>query len=290
MQITLIEPYFSGSHRQWAEGYKQSSRHRIDILQLKGQFWKWRMHGGAVSLAKTYLENLSNPDLILTTDMLDLTTFLALTRKRTASIPVAVYFHENQLSYPWSPTDRDIAKKRDKHYGFINYVSALAADSILFNSDFHRTSFLKELPGLLKHFPDYRDMENITRIEAKSNVLHLGLDFSLFRTDHPVPIKQKEETRLPIVLWNSRWEYDKNPEDFFTAVEILLEQGLEFKLVLLGENFKKQPDIFNRAREKLGDRILRFGFVEDSEEYAGWLQASDILPVTSNQDFFGIAY
>ena len=58
-----------------------------------------------------------------------------------------VYFHENQASYPWSPNDRDIQYNRDTHYGFINYVSALTADHVFFNSEFHMNSFLNALPS-----------------------------------------------------------------------------------------------------------------------------------------------
>ena len=68
------------------------------------------MHGGAVTLARMFMESELQPDLILTTDMLDLTIFLSLTRSRTANIPTAIYFHENQLSYPWSTTDRDVGE------------------------------------------------------------------------------------------------------------------------------------------------------------------------------------
>ncbi len=134
MRILLVEPYYTGSHAVWAEGYAQYSQHHIDILSLPGRFWKWRMHGGAVTLAQKFLASDLNHDFILATDMLDLTTFLALTRTKTAHVPTAIYFHENQLTYPWSPDDRDVAQKRDKHYGFINYTSALAADAVFFNS------------------------------------------------------------------------------------------------------------------------------------------------------------
>ena len=134
MRILLVEPYYTGSHASWAEGYAQHSQHQVDILSLPGRFWKWRMHGGAVTLARKFLASPLIPDLILATDMLDLTTFLALSADRTASLPTAIYFHENQLTYPWSPEDRDLILRRDKHYGFINYTSALAANAVLFNS------------------------------------------------------------------------------------------------------------------------------------------------------------
>ncbi len=72
MHILLIEPYFTGSHKSWAEGYKSHSNHTINLLTMKGQFWKWRMHGGAVTLANQYLYSNYNPNLIITPDMLDL--------------------------------------------------------------------------------------------------------------------------------------------------------------------------------------------------------------------------
>ncbi|MGI9541618.1 MAG: tRNA-queuosine alpha-mannosyltransferase domain-containing protein, partial [Cyclobacteriaceae bacterium] len=132
MKIVLLEAFFSGSHRQWAEGLQRFSKHEIEILSLPGRHWKWRMHGGAITLAKRFQQLQTKPDLIIATDMLDLGQFLSLTRKETAQIPVAIYFHENQLSYPWSPTDEDVELKRDRHYGWLNYTSALAADTLFF--------------------------------------------------------------------------------------------------------------------------------------------------------------
>lgn len=288
MQILIIEPYFTGSHKAWAEGYQKYSVHKVKILSLGGQFWKWRMHGSAVTLAQQFLSQELNLNLILATDMLDVATFLALTRNKTASIPVAIYFHENQLCYPWSPEDQDVFQQRDQHYGFINYTSALAADAVFFNSDYQKKCFLNELPNFLKQFPDHRGIENVARIAAKSQVLHLGLD--LHRFDQRKPEGQaKNKSSKPIILWNHRWEYDKNPQDFFRALSILQQQGLDFHVAILGENFSQQPIEFQNARVELGDKIVHFGYVKDFAHYAEWLFKADIIPVTSNQDFFGAA-
>jgi Domain of unknown function (DUF3524). len=175
MDILLVEPYFSGSHRSWAKGYQSFTCHNIQILSLPGKFWKWRMHGGAITLAKQFMEMDFSPDLILATDMLDLTTFLSLTKSRTAQIPNVVYFHENQLSYPWSASDKNVEEKRN-HYGFINLTSALSADHVLFNSKYHLDSFHRESLKLLKNFPDYNELESIEEIKDKSRVLYLGMD------------------------------------------------------------------------------------------------------------------
>ncbi len=283
MNILLIDPYFTGSHKSWAEGYKANSQHQVDILEMKGQFWKWRMHGGAVTLARLFNQSDLSPDLILATDMLDLTTFLSLTRNRTSTIPTAIYFHENQLSYPWSPKDRDVQKDRNKQYGFINYNSALTADYALFNSHYHQISFLEEAEILLKHFPDYNELDSIKIIEEKCIVLPLGLDlhgFDAHKSDYEGP---------PLILWNHRWEYDKNPESFFKTLFKLDDNGIDFKLAVLGENFKTTPSIFDEAKLMLKDKIVHFGYCEDFSEYAQWLWKADILPVTNIQDFFGIS-
>ena len=44
------------------------------------------MHGGAITLARTFLENAESPDLILSTDMLDLSLFLGSTRRQGPSL------------------------------------------------------------------------------------------------------------------------------------------------------------------------------------------------------------
>ena len=287
MKIVLLEPFFTGSHASWAQEYAKRSRHQVTILGLKGHRWKWRMHGGAVTLAKDFLAADYRPDLLLTTDMLDLTTFLALTRQVTAEIPTAIYFHENQLTYPWSPIDRDPQQQRDAHYAFINYVSALAADAVLFNSDYHRRSFLQELPGFLKAFPDCNEVETAQQIVDKSRTLHLGLDLKKF--DEYCPEFEQAAGRPPLILWNHRWEYDKNPEEFFQALYVLQNQGIDFKLAVLGESYRKKPEIFAEAKARLADRIVHWGYVENFSEYAAWLWRVDILPVTSIHDFFGIS-
>lgn len=285
MNILLVEPFCEGSHASWAEGYQRHSRHCVGLLTLSGRFWKWRMHGGAVTLAQRFLSDASlQPDLILASDMCDLGTFLALTRTRTAGIPAAVYFHENQLSYPWSPDDQDPPTGRDLHYGFINYSSALAADRLYFNSLYHMDSFLGALPGFLAGFPDHRDHHRVEELAAKSKVLHLGLDLAALDRHRP---EDGSADDPPLVLWNHRWEYDKNPDEFFAALDEISNREIGFRLAVLGRAYGEAPPVFERARGSLAKHLVHFGHAESREEYARWLWRADLLPVTSNQDFFG---
>ena len=285
MDILLIEPFFTGSHKAWAEGYRRNSRHRVELLTLPGRYWKWRMHGGAVSLARAYRQRATDPDLILATDMLDLATFLALTRDRTAGIPIATYFHENQAAYPWSPSDRDAARGSHRHYQFLNYTSALAADLPLFNSRFNRDSFLEGIRELLHGSPDLPEEPALDGLATRCEVLPLGLDLAPF-DEHAATGPAFD---APLVLWNHRWEHDKNPDGFFRVLFRLAESGLDFRVAVLGEPPRSYPAIFDEARGRLGERIVHFGFTDSFADYARWLWAADILPVTSWHDFFGIS-
>jgi len=283
LSVCLLEPYHTGSHRAWVDGYAAHSAHRVEPLVMEGRFWKWRMHGGAVTLARGFRERYAGappPDVLLATDMLDLTTFLALTRDLTHAVPVALYMHENQLTYPPQPGER-----RDLHYGFINYASMLAADRVWFNSAYHLEAWFEELPRLLKHFPDYTELHTVDELRARSDVLPLGLD--LGRLDAHRPAEPREGPLL--IVWNHRWEYDKDPATFFRALYALQERGFAFEVAILGEMFVRVPPEFEEARRRLGDRIVQFGYAPSLAEYAGWLWRGDLAVSTAIQESFGAA-
>jgi glycosyltransferase involved in cell wall biosynthesis len=284
MKICLIEPFHTGSHAAWAEEFARYSRHEVELLTLSGRRWKWRMHGGAVTLARHFIAQGCKPDLILASDMLDLTSFLALTRRQTTGVPAALYFHENQLTYPWSSNGANPAQQR-AHYAFINYTSALAADAVFFNSRYHLEIFTGELTGFLKSFPDQNELESVDLIKAKSEVLPLGLDLQRF--DEYRPRQSQAISRSPLILWNHRWEYDKNPQEFFQILYQLQDEGLAFEVAILGESYRTCPPIFTEARQRLGERVIQFGYAESFADYASWLWRADILPVHSHHDFFG---
>ena len=285
MNIALIEPFYTGSHKQWCDGYQKFSKHNITLFTLSGHHWKWRMHSGAIPLANKFLAHPTTFDLIICSDFLNVPLFKSLLGA-ASNIPIALYFHENQITYPWSPTDEDIKLNRDHTYGFINYSSALVADQIYFNSSYHQKSFLDALPVFLKQFPDQVDLESVTSIQNKSKVLHLGMDYSIFdKTRSHV----KSKNNMPIILWNHRWEYDKNPEDFFEALSYLQSQNIDFKLITLGEQLRKAPSIFKSAQTSFSEEIIHWGYCDSKTDYAKWLWLADIIPVTAHQDFFGIS-
>ena len=289
MKVLALEPWYGGSHKNFLDGLSAHSRHEIRSVTMAARFWKWRMQGGAVTMARKALQLHDEgfrPDVIFATGMVNLPAFLALTRDVFSRVPVILCFHENQLTYPLPPsTDRDYT------YAYINYLSSLAADHIVFNSQFHFNEFIEALPSLLRIFPDYTHLNTIQQIRDRSSVLYLGMNLRAHdaHADSFEAHNWGPGMKLPIILWNQRWEYDKNPEAFFRVMNRLDDAGHPFRLILAGEHFKEQPYEFERAFERYAERILHYGYAEDFTEYSRLLHRADIVVSTAIHEFFGIA-
>ena len=278
MHILWLDPFHGGSHAAVAAGYTARSRHTVTLLGMPVDGgWRWRMRGGAVTLARMVRASGVRPDLIVASDMLDLAAFRALSADCLAGVPAAIYFHENQLTYPLPP-----GRKRDFSFAWVNYTSALAADAVIFNSDFHRGAFLAALPDMLGRYHDYQELQTVAEIAAKSHVLAPGVD--LGRLEGP----PERDGGPPVILWNSRWEYDKQPEAFFAGLEALEVRGVSFRLIIAGEHIDPNAPAFAAARERWAARAIHWGYAASHAEYARLLRRSDIVVSTAIQEFFGI--
>ena len=275
IKILLLEPYCGGSHQAWAEGYAAHSRHDVRLLALPARFWKWRMQGGVVTLAEQARALAFRPDLILASDMLNLPVFLGLTRDFLSHVPAVLYCHENQLTYPLPPSsplagEKEGGEKRDLTYGMINWLSMLAASRVFFNSRYHLEDWFEELPRLLEHLPDYTHVHRIAEVRARAEVLPVGCDLRRFDTLVPSSSGGEEEGGTPpLILWNQRWEYDKNPETFFRALYTLAEEGMDFRVALAGKNARQTAPEFEAARERLGARVVHFGYADETANPSG---------------------
>ena len=306
LKILLLEPYCGGSHRAWAEGYVACSRHDVTLLALPAHFWKWRMQGGALTLAEQARALPCRPDLILASDMLNLPAFLGLARDFLSGVPAVLYCHENQLTYLFPP-----GEKRDLTYGMINWLSMVAAERVFFNSRYHLEEWFEALPRLLKHFPDYTHVHRIAEVRAKAEVLPVGCDLRRFDprpspprsggfgdSNSPGP-RQSSPPRSggfgdsnspgsPLILWNQRWEYDKDPQTFCRALLTLADEGLDFRVALAGRNYRQQAPEFETVRERLGARVVHFGYA-DATQYEALLRQADVVVSTALHEFFGVA-
>lgn len=277
LKFLFLEPFFGGSHREFARGLVSHSRHQIDLLTLPARFWKWRMRGAALYFIKK-IRSLKSYDGLLTTGLMSLSDFKALSKDPCP--PSLTYFHETQLTYPPAP-----GEQMDYQFGFTDMTTALAADRILFNSRTHSDAFFALLPGFLKMMPEYRPLWVVDKIRAKAGILYPGCRFPA----DEIPGADSSREFPPLIVWNHRWEFDKNPDQFFHALDTALANGVEFRLALLGENFQAVPKAFERARERYGKRIVRYGYVQSREEYIRWLQRGSIVISTARQENFGIA-
>lgn len=289
MKVLALEPFYGGSHRAFLDGLVQHSRHEILPITMTARFWKWRMQGGAVTLARKALlawDDGFEPDVIFASDMVNLPAFVSLTRDKLSDVPVIFFLHENQLTYPLRP-----GNDRDYTYAYINYLGCLTADRVVFNSQFHYNEFHEALPAMLRIFPDYTHFQTVPKIRKKSSVLHLGIKLLEHDAlDDSFPARSwGPGMKPPVILWNQRWEYDKNPEAFFRLMNRLDDVGCKFRLILAGEHFEEQPEEFDLAFQRYADRILHYGYAEDFNEYSQLLHRSDLVVSTSIHEFFGIA-
>ena len=278
MKILFLEPFYGGSHKAVADGFAACSDHQVDILSLAPRFWKWRMRGSALAFVRQ-VENLADYDLVFATDMVDVTDFKALAGPQCP--PVALYFHENQLSYPLEP-----GEKRDFHLGFTNIISALAADGVFFNSGFHRDDFFSAAKSLIRKMPDFRPGWMLDKIRGKTWVLYPGIDVD------PMPSVSSElQSSLdrPLVIWNHRWEYDKNPKAFFNVLERLKRRGILFYLAVMGERYDAVPKEFNGLEVRFDAELLVCGYQEQAADYRKWLAQGSVVISTAIQENFGIS-
>jgi glycosyltransferase involved in cell wall biosynthesis len=281
MRIALIDPFYDTSHRHWGEGLRAHSQHQIEIYSNKANHWKWQMVGGTMQIAQRISGEIEKFDLLLVTDMLDLTCFKGYLPDYRLP-PAVLYFHENQITYPWSDSDRDINLERDHHYGFMNVRSALSADKVVFNSQYHRRSFLERLPQFCQQFPDFPSTVIFENIDERSHVLPIGLELKEY-----MPVDEKEKN--PVFLWNHRWEYDKNPNLFFEILFELKKNAIDFQLIVVGKSYNKEPSIFRKAQEELKENTIHWGYVESRKSYCELLKKANMTLVTGYQDFFGIS-
>jgi len=277
LNILFLEPFYGGSHKYFADGLAKHSRHRIDLLTLPGRFWKWRMRGAALELTERRPEK--RYDLVLAGNLLDLAQWKAL--NPDLKVPHLLYVHENQLAYPLSP-----GEERDFQYGWTDYINMLCADRVIFNSAFNRDSFLTCLTELAGRLPDCRPRDPSGRLSDRMRIIPPGCRLA---AEPDFQAKCEETGEAPLIVWNHRWEHDKNPEEFFRILEDLRDTDFSFRLALLGESYSRSPGCFQSAPDRFRKELVHSGYLESRQEYEAWLNRADFVISTAVQENFGIS-
>jgi glycosyltransferase involved in cell wall biosynthesis len=209
-------------------------------------------------------------------DMLNLAEFRGLAPPAVGNLPAIVYFHENQLTYPVR-----FETERDYQFAMTNITTALAAQGVWFNSTFHKDSFLEAAAGFLQKMPDYQPADTVQRIAEKAKVFPPGIsDIEMRVAREPGPLR---------ILWAARWEHDKRPQDFFEALKILKARGVEFRISVIGQQFRDVPAIFEQARKDFAEHIDRWGYQQSRDEYENALSEADLIVSTAGHEFFGLS-
>jgi len=279
LKILTLEPYYGGSHKAFLDGWMQYSRHEWTLLSLPPWKWKWRMRHSAITLASQTSDRISEGgdwDIIFCSDMLNLAEYLGLVPQSVQKLPSVVYFHENQLTYPVAHP-----QEFDFHYVLTNLITALAATEVWFNSSYHQNIFLGELRGFLKRMPDFQPLEAVEDVWNKSLVRHPGID--------QFPKRGKRTPGPMRIVWAARWEHDKNPELFFKSLKILKAKNVEFRISVMGEQFRQSPDVFDSARKEFATNIDRWGYQKERNDYKDALSEADVFVSTADHEFFGFS-
>ena len=278
IHVLVLEPYYGGSHKSFLSGLRQLP-FTFSFMTLPARKWKWRMRLAAPYYARKLHNTGMRADRILCSTFVDVAAFRGLAPSWVNDVPLLTYFHENQFAYPLQVDD-----ERDFHFALTNMTTALASDCLAFNSEYNLKSFLHGIEKLHKNSYDLKLDNPCNAVRGKSGVIAPGIDFSVIDT-----VEEPDSRGSPVILWNHRWEHDKNPDLFFNTLFDLDSRGIDYRLVVLGESFKEHPGVFDKAREKLAHRTLHFGYVKSRREYAKWLKQGDIVVSTAGHEFFGIS-
>lgn len=277
-RILLLSAYDAGSHKRWREQLAASQpEFQWDVLALPPRFFRWRIRGNALSWLNE--PALQKPcDLLVATSMVDLASIRGF-HPHLARTPCLLYMHENQFAYPDSGKQHSSAEPR-----MVNLSSAVAADRVLFNSAWNRESFLKGVDDFLNRMPDGQPEGLTASIADKSRVLPVPIEDRLFESS-----SRQLQTGCPHLLWNHRWEYDKGPDRLLLLLDALEDMGQDFRLSVVGEQFRQSPEAFDQIRQRHQARIVNWGFLPDRAEYDRLLGQADVVVSTALHDFQGLS-
>jgi glycosyltransferase involved in cell wall biosynthesis len=187
--------------------------------------------------------------------------------------------HENQFAYPDSGRQHGSAEPM-----MVNLYSAISAERVVFNSDWNRVSFLQGARDFLDRMPDAVPDDLITRLNDKSVVIPVPIDDDLY-----IQRQSPLNLQVPHLLWNHRWEYDKAPERLLLLLQALSRAGQPFRLSVVGEQFRKQPDVFRQIKSRFKGHIEHWGYLDDRHAYNRLLATADVAVSTALHDFQGLA-
>ncbi|MCA0892270.1 tRNA-queuosine alpha-mannosyltransferase domain-containing protein [Microbulbifer agarilyticus] len=282
MRVLLLSAYDAESHKRWRRGLVAAfPGWEWTVLTLPARYFSWRVRGNSLSWAmgpeRATLEQ--SYDLVIATSMTDLSALRGLV-PALAALPTLVYFHENQFAYPKTGLAHQSVEPQ-----ILNLYTALCGDRVVFNSEFNRRTFLEGAATLLNKLPDCVPPQVMEHVATRSLVMPVPLEQELFNFAYGSGGKPDYFT----ISWAARWEYDKGADRLLSILESLETAGVDYRLNLLGQSFRKVPSELIEIQDRFAHRLLQVGFVESLEEYRKILAVSDVFLSTAYHEFQGLA-
>jgi len=286
-KVLLLSGYDAASHRHWRSLLEQHlTEFHWTQLALPDRHFYWRARGNSLTFAFEHKERLEQHyDCLIVTSMVDLSALRGFVPS-LAKLPTLIYFHENQFAYP-------VSKRENANSNLINVqltsiYSTLCADRVLFNSEYNRKTFIDGASRLLDKMPDLVPENLLDKVSNKTEVLPVPIADKFFANlSSRKNVIQSNGERIQI-LWNHRWEFDKQPEVFFVALKNLKSAGIRFGLHVVGQVFRQSPNCFQTAKLEFEEEIESWGY-QDREMYCKVLARADIVVSAALHDFQGLS-
>ena len=277
--VVMVEAWYRGSHRAWADALVEQSRHDITLVTHAGVHWQWRLQGSAPTLARDVVEAVGDRpvDALVTTSSVPVAPLVGLLRRRLGRAAVVHYLHENQLTFPLPPAERDLT------YPMIDWLSLLGADVVVANSAFHRDELFEALPGFLARFPDHPHAGLVDDVRARTVVVSPGVDIGVDSGGVDTTGAGAVPARL---LWCHRWEHDKRPDRFVAMAAEVLRRRPEVRVDVVGSGVDAA-----RVGDDLAPIAAAVDVVGTPERaaYLGVLRRASIALSTADHEFYGLA-
>ncbi|XP_060683098.1 glycosyltransferase-like domain-containing protein 1 isoform X4 [Hemiscyllium ocellatum] len=317
MSVLMIEAFYGGSHKQLLDLFQEEIK-GCSVFTLPAKKWHWRARTAALYFMQTIppSENYSLvADVIVFNSAFNMESFLTslgsfmklipdhrprelekLIRPKCQVLYFPIIFPDITRFLPAHKLGRDLLMTD------IQDIEDGKADDGLMRNSF---ACLNPVPtakqdtrnqeGLSNISDSLEDLNSIRRTEGTSayhgeDMEHVAINPCSMLGGSGNLEENFSAQHMPLhIVWPHRWEHDKDPELFFNTLLKLKENGLTFKVSVLGETFMEVPDIFAEARRELASSVVHWGYQSSKDDYLKVLCMADIVISTAKHEFFGVA-
>jgi len=281
-------------------------------------------------MVSSWVDLHGQPDLLLVSGLVDVAELLGLARRSLSpEVAVVIYQHESQLVYPVADGNFDHGAALRNWMSwcaadlvlFNSYYHLRAVGEALpgFVTNLPDQTHVPKLDPVVSKFevfPVGVDLSHVADRDpfpaAQSSRLGIGRSEgetpgvsprlngeSRIRTDDAgtdhfmsTALLASRRSGPPVILWPHRWERDKDPAAFLRALDKVVAAGLEFRLVLAGQDPPSGSAHATAERDEAEKRFGSWTLVSGEltrDEYIDALARCDLVVSCARHEFFGVA-